>query len=247
MNAYKVTLINEFYKILKKKKVIVAALLFLGTVVLGQFIVLSLRNFAGIRVTGTSSFPLFILSVLGATLVPLFGTFVAIDMFSGEFANNTIKLAITRPVTRFKIFAAKVSAVALFVLANLLYIMVLSVVSSLIFAGGVDNLWRVPVAYVAALLPIMAFIMLVVFLSNIFKSSGVVFMISIVVYLALVVLSIIYSRYSSFFITSMFDWYNLVIASHVNFGKLLRIMLILFGFGGTFFGAGCLLFERRRF
>ena len=102
MESFKATLINEIEKLYKKKKIIVAAILSFIIIILGQIAMTCLKSGFGIRAVGSMEFPILVLSLVANTVIPLFTALVTIDCFIGEFSHNTIKVALTRPVTRLK-------------------------------------------------------------------------------------------------------------------------------------------------
>ncbi len=246
MSSLKSAYCNELYKISKKKKIIVAAILSIAAILLAGVIVSSINNFMGIRVTGKTEFAIMVLSVLSRTLIPLFTAFICIDMFGGELADGTIKFTLTRPVTRLKVYLSKMLAVATFILANLLFVMVVSLIISLFVNGGNVGFLHVIVAYVASFFPLFVFALLVMLISNIVRGTTSAFMLTILVYLVFLGLQFGFSGYQSFFFTSMFDWYNLFLGSFINWQKIFRVLLIFAGFGLMLFGAGYYLFERKQ-
>ncbi len=241
----KAAYLNELFKISKKKKIMVAAILSIAAILIGGLIVSSVNNFIGINLTGKSEFSIMVLSVLCYTLIPLFTMFVCVDMFTGELADHTIKQTLTRPVSRLKIFSAKTLAAATFILANLLFVMIVSILVSFVIGATSLSLWKVLLAYIAEFFPLMVFALLVIFISNIMHGTPSAFLISLVLYLAFLAFSAVFGDYDSFFFTSLFDWYTLFLGSYINFYKIFRVLLILIGCGMMFFAAGYYLYDRR--
>jgi ABC-2 type transport system permease protein len=97
MVGFKAALINELEKLSKKKKGIVAVVLSVILIVAGQFMLIALRKGFGLRGAGSGEFPILVLSIVMNSLLPLFTALVAIDSFSGEFSQNTMKISLTRP------------------------------------------------------------------------------------------------------------------------------------------------------
>lgn len=244
MSVFKAAYINELYKISKKKKILVAAVLFAAAIVIAGVIVLTVNGFLGIRVAN-ADFPTIVLNVMSYTLLPLFSVFVAVDMISGEFADNTIKFTLTRPASRFKIYLAKSLACASFIAASLLYIMVLSVIGGYITGSVGINLIKIFLSYAAAVLPIFVFSQLVMIIACLFKNTGIAFFVSILSFIALNAFGLIYSTWQSFFVTSFFSWYTLFLGSYINISKIFRVLLILLGCGIMFYTAGYYLFDRK--
>ncbi|HOP93631.1 MAG TPA: ABC transporter permease subunit [Acetivibrio thermocellus] len=248
MKAFKAAFINEVEKIYRKKKVVVAAILSILAIVMGQLVVTGINRGFGLIAASSTQFPILVLSLLVNTILLLFTTLVAIDVFSGEFSHNTMKITLTRPVSRMKLYAAKICAVAFFVLANLLMIMLLSLVAGFIFNAvslSVSGVLRIVLSYIVTLIPIMCFALIVVFFSNVLRSGTGVFFLSIVLFIAFNVLSVIFPKYSNLFITSMFDWYVLWNVDIIPLDKLIREFLIMAGYAIMFYTAGYYMFDKR--
>ncbi|MDQ1914847.1 ABC transporter permease [Paenibacillus sp. GD4] len=248
MAGFKAAFLNEAVKLLKKKKLIAAVILSILAVIVGQIAVTAIKHGLGLRVVGSTEFPLVVLSIFSYTILPLFATFVAIDMFNGEFSSNTMKITLTRPVTRFGVFSAKVLNIALFIAVNLFFVMVLSLLAGFLFnmsSSGVMGVVRVILSYLATFLPVFVFSLLVVLLSNILRGGLAVFFLSVIAFVGLTSLGIVFSSYSSFFITPMFDWYTLWISESMNVFKIFRQLIIMSGCGMMLFAAGFYVFDNK--
>jgi ABC-2 type transport system permease protein len=245
MQTLKAVYINEIYKISKKKKITAAMILSVISVIVAAIVVYSLNNFAGIRVTGSSEFSIMVLTILSYSLIPLFTAFFCIDMFAGEFADCTIKFTLTGPASRLKVFLGKILAIATFIIANLICVMVLSVIASLFINRNIPNLFKILMSYIMTFLPIFIFALVVVLISNITRGTTSAFMLSIFVFLLFNGLGLVFPQVKSLLFTSAFDWYRLILGSYINLSKILRIFLILLGYGIMLFTAGYYLFEKK--
>lgn len=248
MAGFKAALLNEIVKLVKKKKMLAAGIFSILAVMIGQVAVTSIKHGLGLRVVGSTEFPLVVLSLISYTILPLFATFVAIDMFNGEFTANTMKLTLLRPVSRFSVFCAKVANLALFIAANLALVMVLSLLAGFLFnmtSVSFIGILRVFLSYGATFLPVFVFTLLVVCLANVIRGGLAVFFLSVLVFIALWVMGTLFSTYSSFFITSMFDWYTLWISDSLNVFKIVRQTLVLSGCGIMLFTAAFYCFDRK--
>ena len=248
MPGFKAAVMIEMYKLIKKKKIFAAAVLSIVAVIVGQIALLAIKGGMGLKVAGSAEFPMVVLTVFIYTILPLFTAMVAIDMFSGEFSSNTMKITLAKPVSRFGIYSAKVLNIALFIMANLLFVMMITIVAGLIFNDTTSNLssfLKVLISYITTFLPVFTFSLFIVMLSNILKGGLSVFFLSILTFICLTFLEVAFSRYSSFFITSMFGWYRLWISDAPNIFKIIRQFLIMIGCGIMFFTAGYYLFEKR--
>ena len=245
METLKAVYINEIFKISKKKKITVALIFSFLSVILAAIVVYFLNNFAGIRITGSSDFSIMVLTALSYTLFPLFTAFICIDMFAGEFADDTIKFTLTGPAPRYKVFLGKILAIASFIMTNLIFVMILSLTVSIVIDSSMPNLFKIFLAYIMEFFPQFIFALVVVFIANISKGTTSSFMLSVIVFLLFNGLEFFFPYYKSFLFTSTFDWYTLILGSYVNFSKILRVFLILLGYGIMLFTGTYYLFEKR--
>ncbi|MBC8062586.1 MAG: ABC transporter permease [Clostridiaceae bacterium] len=250
MVGFKATLINEIEKLYKKKKVLVAMVISLAFIVIGQVIMIGLRSGFGLRGVGSMEFPILVLSVVVNTIIPLFTALVTIDSFSSEFSQNTMKIAITRPVTRLKFFTAKLGAIMVFVLVNLIFVMIFSVIAGFAFNSNsftFVGIFRIILSYGITVLPMMVLALLIVLLCNIFRSGIAVFFLSIIIFIGFKALGIYFSQYSGLFFTSMVDWYSLWIMHTMPVSKIFREFLLMVSYGILLFTGGYYLFDKKDF
>lgn len=248
MNNLKSAYINELYKLFKKKKIYTAAFFCTLAVAVGTLMSFLIKNFMGVAVTSGANFPVLVLPVLMNTLIALFIVFVCVDMFSGEFSSNTIKFTLTMPVSRFKIFTSKVLAAVTFILANLVLILVLSVVGAVFLGLSGGSFSYVVTAYVVSVLPLSVFACFVILIANLTKGSASAFLISIILFLSLRIAEFVFPQASAVFFTSSFNWYSYfaAIGGYVNYGKILRLFLVQAGYFTVFFTLGFMLFDKKQ-
>lgn len=248
MGVFKAALINEIEKMYRRKKAMIVVIISILSIILGQLFVIGVNRGWGITVTTSTQFPIMVLSVLVSTILPLFTALAAIDAFTGEFSHNTMKIALMRPVSRFKLFTAKVTSVIFFIFINLMLVMVLSTVTGMIFSSvsiSINGLWHIFISYMVTMLPITVFALLVVFFANIFKNSIAAFFMTVILFISFYGFGIAFPKYSSIFVTSMFDWYRLWIGDGISFSTILRKFLIMLGYGIMFYSAGLYIFDKK--
>ena len=245
METLKAVYINELFKISKRKKITVGLIFSVLSVMVLAMMVYLVNNFAGIRVTGSSEFSIMVLTILSYTLFPLFTAFICIDMFAGEFSDHTIKFTLTGPASRMKVFFGKILAAATFLMGNLAFVMVLSLISSWFINKSIPNILKVLVSYIMAFMPIFIFALVVVLISNMARGTTSTFMLSIALFLLLNGLSVFLPQIQSFLFTSTFNWYRLILGSYINYSKIFRIFLILLGYGIMLSAAGYYFFEKK--
>jgi ABC-2 type transport system permease protein len=219
-------------------------------IVIGQLLVVGVRAGFGLRGAGNVEFPMLVLSVVVNSILPLFTALVTIDSFSGEFSQNTMRIMLTRPVSRFKIFSAKITAIAAFILANLLLLLIFSTFAGFLFnanSATVGAFAQTILSYLVSFIPLLVLALAIVLLANVFKSGISVFFVAIIVFAVLKVLGLAFSQYSGLFITSYLDWYNIWLANSFPLGKILRQLLIMAGYAIMLFTAGFYLFDKKEF
>ncbi|MFT8315163.1 MAG: ABC transporter permease [Clostridium sp.] len=250
MVEFKVALINEVEKLYKKKKVMVGIILALFFIVVGQIFISLVRNNFGVQGVSSNEFPFLILSIIVNTLLPLFVALITIDSFSGEFSKNTMKIVLTRPVSRLKLFSAKIVSICIFIFSILMLTMIFSIVSGLIFNSNSFNfigIFEIILSYIVTLFPMIILCLMIVLFTNIVKSEVGVFFLSILVFIALKALGIFFSNYSGILFTSTFGWYNLWIMDTLPVFKIFREFMLLLSYGIILFTAGYFLFDRKDF
>jgi ABC-2 type transport system permease protein len=250
MVGFKAALINEIEKLYKKKKVLVAVIISLVFIVIGQIGIAGIRTGFGLRGTSSMEFPILVLSVVVNTILPLFTALVTIDSFSGEFSQNTMKIAITRPITRLKFFTAKLAAIMVFVFANLFLVMFFSVIAGFLFntnSFSVQGIIKIFTAYIVTLLPMMVLALIIIFFTNILRSGIGVFFLSIFMFIVFKGLGIVFSQYSPLFFTSMLGWYNLWLMDTLPVLKVFRQFMLMLSYGIILFTGGYYLFDKKDF
>lgn len=250
MAMFKIALVNELEKLYKKKKVLTAILLSLAVILIGQLGVLGVRTGYGIRGAGNAEFSLLVLSIVVNAILPLFTALVAIDSFSGEFSHNTMKLTLTHPVSRFKIFAAKIMSISLFILTILFLLLVLSLITGFLFntnSASFADVLKTVVAYGVSILPQIVLALGIVLITNLFKSGVSVFFISVLAFLGFKVLGLVFSQYGNLFFTNYLDWYTLWLSQNFPILKILRQFLLMMGYAIMLFTAGFYFFDKKEF
>jgi len=250
MAVFQAALVNELEKLYKKKKALVALLISIAIIVIGQILIIGIRNGFGIRGVGSVEFPLLVLSIAVNSILPLFTALVTIDCFSGEFSHNLMRVTLTRPVSRFKIFSAKITAIALFITANLFLLFVFSMLAGFLFnanSASVGYFLKTVLAYSVSLLPVLVLALAIALLANMLRNGTSVFFVSILAFLGFKALGVFFSSYASILITSQLDWYQLWMAHSFPVAKIVRQLLIMIGYAIMFFTAGYYLFDKKEF
>jgi len=245
---FKAAYINELIKMRRKSKIVTATVISLAAALIWQLAISLIGSGLGVRVADGTTFSLSVLSFYTASLLPLFATFVVIDSFSGEYASNTMKQTLVRPLSRVGIYGSKVAAIATYVLFSLVFMMLISTLTGFITepaSFSVLSLWRIIVAYLITWFPVMAFMLLIVLLAQLSQNGILTFFLSVFTYLALIALRFFFPQLSNMLIVPLFDWYIGWIADIGIYGTLFRQSMLLLSSSLIFFGLGCRMFERR--
>lgn len=248
MAGFKASLINELEKLYKKKKVIVAAVVSLAFIIIGQLSVIGIRSGFGVRGVSSSEFPLLVLSVVVNSILPLFIALVTIDSFSGEFSQNTMKIALTRPITRIKFFSSKIAAIMIFVIVNLIFVMIFSCITGYIFNSNhftFEAAIKIFISYTVTLLPMLVLTLLIVLFTNILRSGIGVFFLTVLVFIGFKALELVFSGYSGLFFTNHMNWYKLWIMNDISFFKILRQFMLMSSYVILLFTGSYYLFDKR--
>lgn len=250
MEKFKVLTINEIEKICDRKKILMLVIISLVAIVAGQIIIFGIRYGFGIRGVNSQQFPIFVLSMFANVVIPLFTALLTIDVFCGEITRKVINVTLVRPVTRFKIFSSKVLAVDIFIAINLLTVMILSILFGLVFNSAsltFIGILKIFLAYFVTIIPATVFLLFISLIANILRNGTAVFFISMLIYIFLRALGLLFFQYSSIFTVTLLDWYNLWIANIIPVGRVIRQLFIMVGCGIMLYSASFYLFDKKDF
>ena len=245
---FKAAYINELIKMRRKSKIITATVISLVAALIWQLAIALIGSGFGVRLADGATFSLSVLSFYTASLLPLFATFVVIDSFNGEYASNTMKQTLIRPLSRFSVYSSKVAAIASYIMFSLLFMMLVSSLTGFLTepaSFSLLSLWRVFVAYLVTWVPMMTFMLLIVLLAQLSPNGILTFFLSVFTYLALIALRFFFPQLSNMLIVPLFDWYIGWIADIGILGTLLRQSILLLSSSLIFFGLGCRMFESK--
>ena len=167
MKKYLVCTGNEWTKLIHKKKYIVFLLIgvFLSMFnILGKLLISKLIGGSFSFISSGASMSMITLFI--NFLIPLISMMAVCDLFSTEFQDQTIKAVLLRPISRFKIYIAKITAVTLMAL---LYIVVLFIASTLLDAlinRETKGLLYSAGAYLIDIIPMIIVILMAAFINQ---------------------------------------------------------------------------------
>jgi len=248
MNVLYANTINETQKLFLKKKTI-ALLVITAIIPIALTVILSIfQNNIGIIPVNGNQFSIFVLGLFTNYVLPLLITMSAVDMFSGEFNDRTMKAVLLRPISRFKIYSSKVICIGVYIVVNLTILFIVSSISGLFLQGHgslISGLLHGFVAYAISVVPMIGIGIAAAFISQLFKSSSGALVVAIIIYIALSVISRFFPGLSRSLLTSYSDWYLFWIGSSIMIGKILNAFIVILSYCMILFAAGFYLFDKK--
>ena len=252
MSAFWACVRNEWSKLLKRKKYMV--FLFIGLVIcllwamIGRFASDLIQRSSGLFISLTPA-PMGVLPFFLQLLIPFLMFMGLTDLITVEGAENTMKSALVRPVERWKLYTAKITAVVSYAALYLGSVFALTVALQLIF-GDKTTAGAVFIAlgsYALTLIPLAILACFAALVALLGRSGTLTMFILLLCYLAFSVLPVIFPVLTEMVFTSYLGWYKLWIGALPAAGKLVHMLLIVFGYGAVFFTAGSLVFDRKEY
>ena len=243
---------NEADKIILRKKYIV--FLLIGAVICILWAVLgnALSGFigqrSGIFVMLTPS-PMGVLPFFLQIMLPLLIFMGAADLITAEGTEHTMKAMICRPVTRWKLYAAKLLAVLSYVTLYLVCVFIISAVLNQLFGRPLSSEGFITaLASYALTIPTLAVLVTFAALMALLgRSSSLIMFLLVVMYLIMSVLPIFVPILSELLFTSYLGWYRLWIGVRPGTSRLVHMLIIVLNYGVVFFMAGSLVFDRKEY
>jgi len=248
MQPFKVAFVNEIERMLKRKKAVVVLVLAFATIIIQQLGVAGINMGLGLRAASSANFPLLSLELMCLLILPLFTTLVVIDTFSSEFNNNTIKISYLKPVTRFKLFIAKILAYVSFVGMILVVVLILSLIVGLIFNPTVmslNDIIKILVAYIITIIPFTVLILFIAMMGQYIKSPVGLFFLCLLMYIVLTGVAIILPSLKNMVFIFNLNWYSIFTNTPISISRLINVTCQLLGYGAIFFAAAFHSFEKR--
>lgn len=238
---------NETIKITSKKKTIFFLAVTLLLPVIAGLLLSQFQSGIGIGAIASQDFPIIMLGLLTSIFLPLFVFMGAADVFSGEMGDRTMKNTLTRPITRFKVFASKQIALGVFIVLYLAVGLLASIISALFFQhfGGFGTIVTWFLAYGTAFLPLLVLSIAAVCMAQFFSNASSALTVSILLYLAFKVAAFFIPQIATYSPTAYTDWHMLWIGSGMAVGKVSSIFMFLTACSILFFTAGFYLFDKK--
>lgn len=235
---------NELEKLSGRKKIWMLPGIGVAMIALSLWGLLWLKGGSGLMPVQPSQYPLLILGWFTSLLLPLFIAMAGADVFAGEQGDRTIKLALLKPISRFKLYMSKQAALGIYIIGTLGVLYVLSVVATVILGGHLPAAETI-LAYGAAILPMLLVAFTVGFIAQFFKSGSGVMLCSILLFAASNAIGLMAPKFSDYLISSYLNWHVLFIGAGGNVGRIVTLFMFLLAYSIIMLTAGYFLFERK--
>jgi ABC-2 type transport system permease protein len=250
MKEIKITIRNEIEKILLNKKLIILSIIGLCSIILLQVFLHFVKSVYDMYTFDFNGFTELVLLYTANVFIPIIICFLVIEVFTSEYKNNTLKIILTKPITRFNVFLSKTIAVFILTVTNMFIFMLTSIILGIIFnfsSFTFSAFFEIIIAYLLTILPVTVLTLLIITISSIVKSASFTFVLSIIVFLALKILSTILPQYSSMFLMGFLEWNNLWMIDNISVIKIIRQSLIMLSSIVMFYTFSLYRFEKSNY
>lgn len=248
MNVLLAGTLNEIQKVLSKKRYIAMFIIALSITLLVAILnELTNRNF-GFYVLSGSNLPQTILKVISFIIMPLFIFMITTDLFSGENSDKSIITTLVRPISRHKVYLAKVLAVVAFLTIILTITFFVSNVAGLMessLANVIDSLLTNIIVYVAAIVPMTMIIVITAFVAQFYKNNGSTIVTMILSFIVLYVLGFLFKYIGVLSPVTYINWYNNFATYNYNINTILSEFMFIISYVIIFLGSGIYLFNKK--
>ncbi len=248
MKTFIASLQNELRKIVTRKKFLVFLIIEIIICLLSSFVNLAVsKASSGMIPTSLvfSNMPMNMLSFFIQIYIPLIIFMATCDLFAGEVNDGTIRATFMRPVSRFKQYFSKVSAILILAGVYLGVLFTMTTAIKMFAAHSLNGLGQNFLAYFLDLFPLIILILFAAMLNQFTSSPSLSIIICLGFYIALNIIGILIPFMSGLFFTGYLQWHNLWLGITIPFGAMVTKLGVLMGYGLIFGCIGYYLFERR--
>lgn len=248
MKTFTASLSNELRKITSRKKFLVFLIIEIAICLLtaGVNCLISSASKGMIsKALMMSNMPLNMLSFFIQIYIPLLILMACSDLFAGEVHDGTIRASFMRPVSRFKLYASKVTAVLIMAAVYIGILLVLTTALKALGTQSIEGLSHNFLAYLLDIVPLLVLILFVAMFNQFSSAPSLSMIICIIIYIGLYILGIILPQMSGLVFTGYLQWHNLWLGVTLPFRAMAAKIGLLLGYGLIFGGVGYYLFERK--
>lgn len=245
MNSLKANTISELEKLFFKRKTIVLLIIMVLTGFLSIFFISSIQSKLIFISMSSMSFPLVVLSILTNVLLPLFIFMVAAELFPGEIADRTLKLVLTKPISRLKVYVSKIAAMSIYIIINFIVVFLVTTITALLLKVNISSISHVLFSYLIDIFPALILAVFAAFIVQFFRNSSAALVSCLLIFLGIRVVSLFITGLNNNMFTSYLNWYSLWSASGGGSLRIVIICLLLLSYGIIFFTSGYYMFDKK--
>ncbi|GFP74594.1 ABC transporter permease [Clostridium fungisolvens] len=241
-------IINEIQKLFLKKRTVIFLIVTALISFLSAFFISAIQSKLVFISLTAESFPLIILSIITNAFIPLFIFMLAAEVFSGETADKTMKLVITRPISRFKIFLSKNIAIAVYVVINLVAVLFVTLLAVAVFRfSSIGNVPHIIFSYIIDIVPALVLVTFASCVVQFFKSSNGALISCILTFIGIKVLAVFIKGVNNSVFTTYLNWYTQWSTGGAKLLTHINLLFMLIAYGIIFFTCGFYLFDKKEF
>lgn len=256
MSAFFACFKGELRKLTLKKKYFVFAIISAAACVLTVLIYSLIGKVAAASVglSRTSSagsliseMPMTVLPVFAQVVIPLIAMMAGCDLFASEYHDLSIKAPLMRPITRAKVYTAKIFAAFTISAATLMFVFTAASVCELAVTHSVKNFALSLGSYLLDLIPLFVMVLMVTMINQFTKNSTSAMFLCIIVYILTKIGGILAPTFDVLLFTGYMQWHKVWLGTILPFGALSAKCALLLGYGIIFYSGGFAMFLKREF
>ncbi len=200
----------------------------------------------GLGLISSGQLPLVLLSLLSSFYLPLYIFMLAADSFT--VTSQHMKSFFLRPISRYKLFTAKLTVIAAMVAVHIILGFLSSSVTGWMIEGSLQGelIASNLLAYSVSLLPLWMWVTISVFISQWYKSQSSTLITLILLFALASGITYMFPAIAAFSPAHYNDWYTLWFAGVSAIFPVLQSAVCLFAAILLFFSLGLTMFERKQ-
>ena len=248
MKSFLANFSGELKKLSLKKKYFVFMIISVCVCIGFALVSLLIANFAKADATEfIGNMPTTILPAFMQLIMPLIAIMAVCDLFSSEYQDNSIKSVLVRPVTRVKVYSAKVLAVFSLCVTFVLCVFAGAAVCDLVILGNTDGILHSMLAYLLDTIPLFVIILMAALINQFTKGSTSAMFLCIIIYILAKIGGMFIPVLDSLLFTGYLQWHKLWLGIMLPPATLLAKCSLMLGYGITLFSIGYCMFLNREF
>lgn len=247
MNTLMFAYEKELFKLLNKKKyyvitiigILISVLRFGGSVLIAKL--------SGGTFNIRSSIAMEMLPISVEIIVPLILFIAVSDLFTNEYASDTMKSCLMQPVNRFNLLTVKAAAALTVGVGSLIVMYIVNMIIQTINGVSPANAPLIFLAYVIDIIPLIGIVFLGIIINVLLRSPVSATLLCLALYAVMKYAGIYVSGADAFLFTSIAKLHALIIGTPLPFNMLMCKLGILFGSILILYSVSYILFEKRNF